>query len=139
MLSSPSYCLAYRLVASILSPFIRTNLTLSAYRRVFKVCSASLWQGDIVPIIKVLQFPIKESFKTRVSLEPLKGVWFLLRSKARMHSFSASKDLLISAPSIRVYLWYSTTSAPRSLPAKSINESLPAALLPTFSWIWRIA
>lgn len=42
-----------------------------------------------------------------------------------MHSLSANKDLLISAPSILVCRFAEEVSAPRSLPAKSINENLP--------------
>ena len=45
-----------------------------------------------------------------------------------MHSFSASSDLLISAPSIRVWRSLSFTSDARSLPAKSINDSLPVCV-----------
>lgn len=44
--------------------------------------------------------PMKESRKTCVSFEALKGRWAPLRPKARMHSFSARSDLLISAPSM---------------------------------------
>ncbi len=56
---------------------------------------------------------------------PLKGVWFLFWSKALIHSFKAKRDLLISAPSNLVYLVDSDTSAPLSLPAKSINDIFP--------------
>ena len=76
-----------------------SSLTLSAYLRVFNVCSEDKAQGEMFPIIKVLQLPVKESFKTRVSLLPLKGVCFLSWSKALMHSLRARRDLLISAPS----------------------------------------
>lgn len=41
---------------------------------------------------------------TSVSLEPRKGMWPWLLSSARMHSLSASRLLLISAPSSRVCL-----------------------------------
>ena len=77
-------------------------LTLSAYFRVFRVFSELLLLGEILPIMTVRQYPVKESFRTIVSLLPLKGVWFLFWSKALMHSLSASKLLLISAPSILV-------------------------------------
>jgi hypothetical protein len=76
-----------------------SSLTLSAYLRVFNVCSEEVAQGDIFPIIKVRQFPVKESFKTKVSLLPLNGVCFLSWSKALIHSLRARRDLLISAPS----------------------------------------
>ena len=42
-----------------------------------------------------------------------------------MHSLSESRDLFISAPSFLVYLFYSATSDPLSLPAKSINDIFP--------------
>jgi hypothetical protein len=42
-----------------------------------------------------------------------------------MHSLSASNDLLISAPSIFVYLFVFMVSAPLSLPARSINDIFP--------------
>jgi hypothetical protein len=50
-----------------------------------------------------------------------------VRSVAR--SFSASSDLLISAPSLRVLLSSLRVSLPRSLPAKSMNENLPCTAL----------
>ena len=57
-----------------------------------------------------------------------------------MHSLSASKDLLISAPSNLVYYFYSATSEARSLPAKSINEIFPCDLpLLSFRLIYKIA
>jgi hypothetical protein len=82
-----------------------SSLTRSAYLNVFNVCSEDELEGEKLPIITVLQLPTKESFRTKVSLLPLKGVWFLLRSKARIHSFKARRDLLISAPSKRVCLF----------------------------------
>lgn len=45
-----------------------------------------------------------ESRSTIVSFDALNGTWELLVSSARMHSFSASSDLLISAPSNLRYL-----------------------------------
>lgn len=44
---------------------------------------------------------------------------------ALIHSLSANNDLLISAPSILVYLLESETSAPLSDPAKSIKDNFP--------------
>lgn len=44
--------------------------------------------------------PIKLSLNTWVSLLALKGKCVPLRLNARIHSFNANKDLLISAPSI---------------------------------------
>lgn len=105
----------------------------------FRVCSDDWLEGEKLPIMTVLQFPTNESFKTKVSLLPLNGVWFLFWSRALIHSFRARSDLLISAPSKRVYLFWSTTSAPLSLPAKSMNDNLPWSLLWSFKWIWRMA
>ena len=42
-----------------------------------------------------------------------------------MHSFKASNDLLISAPSNLVCLSAELDTAPRSLPARSIRENFP--------------
>ena len=50
---------------------------------------------------------------TSVSLEPLKGTCLPPLSSARMHSFSASRLLLISAPSRRVCRSLSYVSAER--------------------------
>lgn len=47
----------------------------------------------------VRELPMNESFSTCVSLEPRNGVWSCSWYSARMHSLSASKLLLISAPS----------------------------------------
>ena len=69
------------------------------------VCSHEETAGDILAIIVVLLVPVNESFKTYVSFEPRNGKCFLSRSKALMHSLSANNDLLISAPSILVYLF----------------------------------
>ena len=56
-----------------------------------------------------------------------------------MHSFNAKRDLLISAPSNRVCLFVSRTSAPLSLPAKSMNANFPCGLFPSFKLIYKIA
>lgn len=69
------------------------------------MCSQQLVAGETLAIIVVLLFPVNESFNTWVSLLPRKGVCFLSRSRALIHSFNASKDLFISAPSILVYLF----------------------------------
>ena len=63
--------------------------------------------GEILQIMIVLQYPMKESLSTIVSLLPLKGVWLLPWSRALMHSLRVSRDLLISAPSILVCLFWS--------------------------------
>ena len=53
--------------------------------------------------MQVLDFsPMKESRKTWVNFDARKGKWAPFRPRARMHSFSANSDLLISAPSIPV-------------------------------------
>ena len=101
---------------------LRSSFTLSAYRSVLSVCSQQLVAGETFAIIVVLLFPVNESFKTYVSLLPLNGVCFLSRSSALMHSLRARSDLLISAPSILVYLFWSRVSAPRSLPARSMKD-----------------
>lgn len=90
----------------------------------FNVCSQQLDAGEIFAIIVVLELPTNESFNTYVNLLPRNGVCVLLRSKARIHSLRAKSDLLISAPSIFVYLSVCIVSAPRSLPARSINDIL---------------
>ena len=66
------------------------------------VCSQQEAAGDTLAIIVVFEFPVNESLSTWVSFEPLNGVCFFSKSRARMHSFSARSDLLISAPSKRV-------------------------------------
>ena len=106
--------------APIFASFL-SSLTLSAYLSVFKVCSEQLDAGEMFAIIVVLLFPTNESLSTWVNFDPRNGVCFLSKSRARMHSLSASRDLLISAPSIFVYLSVCIVSAPRSLPAKSMK------------------
>ena len=73
---------------------------LSAYLNVLRVCSHDPELGDIQDIITVRELPTNESLRTSVNLLPLKGIWPWSLSRARMHSFKASKLLLISAPSI---------------------------------------
>mmetsp|Transcript_8531 Transcript_8531/g.17065 ORF Transcript_8531/g.17065 Transcript_8531/m.17065 type:complete len:333 (-) Transcript_8531:769-1767(-) len=110
------------------------SFTRSAYRSVFNVCSQELELGEMFAIMTVRAFfPMNESLSTEVNFDPLKGTWPASISSARMHSFSASKLLLISAPSIRVCLSFSYVSAPRSLPARSINESFPTVFIGTLS------
>lgn len=69
------------------------------------MCSQDNEFGETHPIIIVLQFPMKESFKTMVNLLPRNGKCLLSRSIALIHSFNDSKDVLIEAPSILVYLF----------------------------------
>lgn len=96
--------------------------------------------------------PMKLSLNTCVNLLALNGRCVPLRLNARIHSFNANNDLLISAPSIpvnnaiifthvspvdlqpqigeitrnsRVCLLAEDVSAPLSLPARSIRENFP--------------
>lgn len=115
---------------------LRNYFTRSAYRNVFNVCSQLLLDGETVPIMTVLQFPINESRKTYVNLDPRNGTWRLFWSRNRIHSFSASNDLLISAPSLRVCRAQSAVSAPRSLPARSINVNLLYSVHWSFYNVW---
>ena len=85
-----------------LSRFI--SLTLSAYLSVFKEFSQHDVEGEMFAIMTDTEWPVKDSLKTSVNFEPLKGMCFEFWSKALMHSFSASKLLLICAPSILVCL-----------------------------------
>lgn len=70
-ISSRACC--YYLVSYTPPPFF-SYFTRSAYLRVFKVFSHEPEPGETFPIIKVLQKPVNESFKTIVNLLPLKGV-----------------------------------------------------------------
>lgn len=109
-------------------------LSLCAYLKVLSVWSDELEPGLMHAIITILELYgfRKESLSTIVSLLALKGTCELLESKARMHSFRASKLLLISAPSkrrCRLLLW---VSAARSEPARSTNKNLPIVVLALF-------
>ena len=74
---------------------------------------------------------MKESLKTMVNLDALNGTCPDLESKALIHSFKASKDLLISAPSSLRCLLFDWQSAALSEPAKSTKSSLPHYFPPT--------
>ena len=133
---SPSSLLAFLSAGSFLS-----SLTLSAYLRVFRVGSQQDSAGDTLAIIVVLLLPKKESFSTWVSLDPLKGrCCFPARSRALMHSLSAKRLLLISAPSCFVFFPVSMTSAPLSEPARSMKlillKSLPVCLIEKVRMAW---
>ena len=85
------------------------------YLKVFKVCSHEDRQGLIIAIMQVLAFsPMKESLSTWVNLLALNGKWAPFLPNARMHSFNARRDLLISAPYILVCLLAELVSAPLS-------------------------
>ena len=113
------------------------SLTRSAYRNVFNVCSQFPILGDIQAIITLRQFlPTKLCFNTCVNLLPRNGTCVNESpvANARMTSFNANRDVLISAPSNRVARLAVDVSAPRSLPAKSIkvnrlNSSFPFRLV----------
>lgn len=107
---------------------VLSSFTLSAYQRVFKVCSEQLNPGETFAIITVQQFPVKDPFRTWVNFEPQKGVCDFSKSIALIHSLRAKSDLLISAPSIQVYLSVSIVSAPLSEPARSIKLIIPNTL-----------
>ena len=51
-----------------------SSFTLSAYFRVLRVFYELELLGAIFPIMTVLQYPVKESLRTIVSLLPLNGV-----------------------------------------------------------------
>lgn len=110
-------------------------LTRSAYLRVLRVFSDDAEDGETLPIITVLQKPTKLSFRTIVSLLPLKGVWPFPWSNALIHYFRLNKLLFIYAPSILVCLSMSIWSAPLSLPARSIKEIFPKSFFPSFKEI----
>merc|ERR1712096_24352 len=120
-----------------------SSFTLSAYLNVFRVCSQEDREGLIIAIMHVLALsPINESLKTWVSLLALNGKCAPFLPRARMHSFRARRDLLISAPSILVCLLAELVSAPLSFPARSIRENLPCSgffLLLSLSIIWNTA
>lgn len=68
-----------------------------------------MWSDEVEPgfmhaIITILELYglRKESLSTIVSLLALNGTCELFESRARMHSFKASKLLFISAPSKRL-------------------------------------
>jgi hypothetical protein len=74
------FCLGSIIYLALSSSFVKpydvflSSLTRSAYLRVFKEFSDDADEGEMFPIITVLQNPTKESFRTIVSFEPLKGV-----------------------------------------------------------------
>ena len=80
--------------------------SLMAYLKVLRVWSAEVEPGLIQAIITIFELSSfrNESLRTMVSLEALKGTWLLFMSKALIHSLRAKRDLLISAPSILLYL-----------------------------------
>ena len=67
--------------------------------------------------------PMNESRSTWVNLLALKGKWAPLLPNALIHSFNASKLLLISAPSILVWRSELDVSAPLSFPNKKVPSN----------------
>ena len=108
------------------------SFNLIEYLKVFIVWFALWFDGethDIIIILHKSALPRKESLKTKVNLEFLKGTCcsvfpFFLASKALIHSLSANNDLLISAPSANLLLSFDCVSVARSLPAKSTKDNL---------------
>jgi hypothetical protein len=71
-----------------------------------------------------------ESLSTIVSFDALNGTCELFMSIALMHSFNANKLLLISAPSMRLYLLLLCVSCALSDPAKSTSNNFPIVFYP---------
>ena len=67
----------------------------------------------------------KESRNTMVSFDARKGTCASLVARPRMHSFNASKLVLISADSVLSCRLWLRVSWPRSLPAKSTSDRDP--------------
>ena len=98
-----------------------------AYFSVLIVSSYCWLAGETVVIITVLQFPPSESFSILVNLLSRKGTkkpFLFLSPSALIQLASASRLVLIFAPSRSLIPRFSVT-VPLSLPARSINESLP--------------
>ena len=79
---------------------------------------------------------MNESLKTNVNLDVLNGTCcslfpvVFLTSKARIHSFKASRLLFISAPSARRLLLLLCVSVALSLPAKSTRVNFAYSSFP---------
>ena len=70
------------------------------------MCQEQFKAGEIFAIIVVLLLPTNESLSTYVSFDSLKHGLYLskLIARARIHFYRAKRDLLISAPLIKVFL-----------------------------------
>ena len=77
------------------------SFSLSAYLKVFRVWSLELLPGQTQVNITIFTLSLykKESLRTIVNLDALKGTCAPGVSSALTHSFKASRDLFISAPS----------------------------------------
>lgn len=115
----------------------------SAYRNVFIVWSAEEAPGETVAIIVVrASDDVKQSFKIKVNFEARYGTCFEdPLSNARIHSFKANKEVLISELSVRLWRLCDFVSEPRSLPARSTRDNLPLSFPVSLclSIIWQIA
>ena len=101
---------------------------LSAYLSVFNEWLEELLPGQIQANITTLLLYFlltNESLKDNVNFEALNGIcvfpWFI----ALIHSFNASNDLLMLAPSILLYLLFDFVSYALSEPARSTTINLP--------------
>ena len=106
------------------------------------VWSAEVDPGLIQAIITIFELSSfkNESLSTIVSFEALNGTWELLVSRALIHSLSANKLLLISAPSILLCLLLLCVSWALSEPARSTKSNLPTVLPePSLTLIWQMA
>lgn len=109
------------------STLIFIFLALLAYFKVFIVSSFYDPAGLIVAIITVLQLPPRESLSILVSFESLNGTkkpFLFLSPKALIQLANAKREVFIFEPSLSLNPLFSVT-VPLSLPAKSINDSLP--------------
>ena len=111
----------------------------------FIVWSAEDAPGETVAIIVVLaRLDVKQSFRIKVSFDARYGTCLAeprLLSRALMHSFRASRDVLISELSVLLWRLWDFVSAPRSLPARSTKDNLPRSLPSVLfrKTIWQIA
>lgn len=106
------------------------SFTRSAYRRVLRVCSQFPISGLTQATIQQRALsPTKLSFKTCVSFDPRNGICFMESpvARARITSFNARREVLISAPSNRVALSALLVSDPLSLPARSMKLNRPSS------------
>ena len=114
----------------------------SAYRSVLMVWSADDPPGDTVAIMVVrARLEVKQSLRIRVSLLALYGTCFELPPRARIHSLSASKEVLISELSVLLWRLCDLVSLPLSLPAKSTRLNFPLRdwVSLSRSTIWQMA
>ncbi len=92
---------------------VQVTVCLHAMLLVIKSSSVTLWpsQFDCSWMLLCAKLHLLQPALTSVSLDPRKGTCLATLSSARMHSFRASRLLLISAPSSLVCLSLSYVSA----------------------------